>query len=116
MSHKTPTSIISRVNSRLNNATLDAADEWLIKDVVSCIMNLVKEVEELKEQVAIYKDQRDEWCNYHDAIAKDCRKWRKDAQKFCGALQQIVDYHGTKDEVWSNEMRAIAREALADRP
>ena len=116
MSHKTPVSIISRANYRItHNVSLSADDEWLIKDAVSCVIDLVKEIEELKEQVAIYKDQRDEWISYHDTIVKDCRMWREDAQKFHGVLQQIADYHGTTDEVWSNSMKSLAREAMADR-
>ena len=32
------------------------------------------------------------------------------------ALIRIADYHGTTEEVWSNSMKTIASEALADRP
>ena len=109
--HRTPVSIISRVNYRLahNVLSLSADDEWLIKDAVSCVMDLVAEVEDLKERV-------EKWKAWHESASEYAKKWRQDAQAFYGALQKIAEYHGTKDEVWANNMRSIAKKALADRP
>ena len=50
--HKTPANIISRVNYRLahNVMSMAADDEWLMRDAVFCIMDLVAEVENLKNR------------------------------------------------------------------
>ena len=50
--HKTPVNIISRVNYRLahNALSLAADEEWLMRDAVSCVMELVAEIEALKAQ------------------------------------------------------------------
>jgi hypothetical protein len=53
ISHKTPANIISRVNYRLAHGalSLNADDEWLLRDTVFCVMELVAEVENLKKSI-----------------------------------------------------------------
>ena len=52
MSHKTPANIISRINYRLAHNVLSLAsdDEWLLKDAVFVVLDLVAEIESLKAQ------------------------------------------------------------------
>lgn len=72
------------------------------------VINTIKE--------ALYRACVDKWRLWYDNASEDAKKWRRDAQDFYGALVKIAEYHGTKDEVWANNMRTIAKEALADRP
>ena len=84
-----------------------------LEETLNYTMTRLQAVENSLEE---YRECVDKWRLWYDNASEDAKKWRADAQKFYGALQQIADYHGTTDEVWSNSMKAIAREALADRP
>lgn len=78
--------------------------------------HLRKELEEANKSLDEYRACVDKWRLWYDNASEDAKKWRRDAQDFYGALVKIAEYHGTKDEVWANNMRTIAKEALADRP
>lgn len=82
-----------------------------IADSKTAENNLRVKLEEALERV-------EKWKTWHDAASEDAKKWRIDAQKFCGALQQIADPLNVAPQHKhpAAHLRGIAREALADRP
>jgi hypothetical protein len=78
--------------------------------------HLRKDLDKANKSLDEYRECVDKWRLWYDNASEDAKKWRRDAQGFYGALVKIAEYHGTKDEVWANNMRSIAKEALADRP
>lgn len=63
------------------------------------------EIEELKERV-------EKWKSWHDNACEDAKKWRRDAQTFFGALQEIAACDECDPEISISLLQLIAREAL----
>ena len=67
-------------------------------NMLDCLESGAKQIEELEKNNEKYWQQRNELLEEVDRL------------KF--ALKQIADFSDTKDKVWANEMRAIAKAAL----
>lgn len=85
---------VKAVTGQLREIRKTEATEQQVKSLEEYMLKGVAFRDELQSRIAELERERDQWIKYHDSVAAECKRWRKDAQELFGKLAALSPKEG----------------------